>query len=96
MARHTFNFVGGEELTTMGASWFVSYCYYCNINKAHFKWNRVSTYTNRISVYKRTLRYHKLWLTKILDMEDSRLNQNTLELNSAEIKKMTKELLKIL
>lgn len=69
---------------------------YCNINKAHFKWNRVSTYTNRISVYKRTLRYHKLWLTKILDMEDSRLNQNTLELNSAEIKQMTKELLKIL
>jgi hypothetical protein len=33
MARNAFNFEGGEELVTMGASWFVSYSYYCYRDK---------------------------------------------------------------
>lgn len=33
--RHCFNFEGGEDLTTMGASWFVSYAYYCNVGSSH-------------------------------------------------------------
>jgi hypothetical protein len=28
MGRHPFNFAGGNELSTMGATWFVSYAYY--------------------------------------------------------------------
>ena len=33
MGSHNFSFEGGEILTGMGASWFVSYAYYQHINK---------------------------------------------------------------
>ncbi len=33
MASHNFSFEGGEILTGMGASWFVSYAYYQHIDK---------------------------------------------------------------
>jgi hypothetical protein len=35
MAGHDFNFEGGHYLTRMGATWFVSYSYYCDIDKSH-------------------------------------------------------------
>ena len=34
MTSHAFNFEGGEDLTAMGATWFVSYSYYEYIDKA--------------------------------------------------------------
>ena len=38
MARHTFSFLGGEDLTTMGATWFVSYAYYKYVDSSHKNW----------------------------------------------------------
>ncbi len=91
---HAFSFEGGEYLTVMGATWFVSYCYYNHINKAHKNWNLVKTSSSRASVYGRTKNYHKFWLTEILKMDDSKLNSNTICLNASETKRMAKELLK--
>ena len=94
MGRHTFSFEGGDDLTTMGATWFVSYCYYNHIDSSHRNWEKVSTASSRASVYSRTSHYHKFWLTEILKMSDANLNKNSLNLDAFEIKRMTKELLK--
>ena len=96
MGRHVFLFAGGEELTTMGAVWFVSYCYYYNIDKNHLNWKKVSTYKNRASVYIRTKRYYRFWLKKVLEMEDNNLAKNTIELKPSEVKIMAKKLLDII
>lgn len=93
MARHVFLFEGGEDLTTMGAVWFVSYCFYNNIDSKHLNWNKVSTFGNRASVYVRTKRYHRYWLERVLEMEDKNISKNTIKLNPAEIKEMAKQLL---
>lgn len=93
---HTFNLAGGDELTTMGAAWFVSYCYYIHVNKNHLNWNAVSTYKNRISVFNNSTPYHKYWLKEVLNMNTNKLNKNSLGLNGNDIKKMSEELLKII
>lgn len=35
MASHNFAFEGGEILTGIGASWFVSYAYYETVDPSH-------------------------------------------------------------
>ena len=96
MARHTFQFNGGDELTTMGAAWFVSYCYFNHINSAHINWKKVNTSGNRISVYNRTYDYHKYWLQKVLQMDEYNLDKNTIGLSGRQVKIMAEELLNIL
>lgn len=93
MVRHVFLFDGGEKLTTMGAAWFVSYCYFNKIDNGHKNWQNVSTYQNRASVYKSTAKYHTYWLKKVLDMDDYNLNKNAIDLNAGQIKKMAEHLL---
>ena len=95
MERHVFSFNGGELLTSMGASWFVSYCYYEYIDKTHQNWTCVKTAANRKSVYLRTRQYHKNWLNEILKMNDGRLNGNSLNLKAPQIKQMASGLLAI-
>lgn len=96
MGRHVFLFPGGEELTTMGAVWFVSYCYYNNIDKNHLNWNKVSTWKNRASVYVRMKKYYRYWLEKVLEMEDRNIATNTLELKPYVVKEMARKLLLVL
>ncbi len=93
MGRHVFSFEGGEDLTTMGACWFVSYCYYKNIDNSHRNWDSVSTASNRISVYTSTKHYHKYWLSEVLNMSDANLNKNSLGLSGSQVKRMARELL---
>ena len=93
MARHTFKFDGGEELTTMGAAWFVSYCYYNHIDRQHKNWQTVSTASNRISVYNRTNHYHTYWLKKVLQMDEYNLEKNTIKLSGIDVKYMAAQLL---
>ena len=96
MGRHVFLFTGGEELTTMGAVWFVSYCYYNHIDKNHLNWKKVSTWKNRVSVYNRTKKYYKFWLERVLEMEDRNIATNTIKLKPYMVKDMAKKLLLIL
>ncbi|MBR2376930.1 MAG: hypothetical protein IKA85_04025 [Clostridia bacterium] len=90
---HLYRIEGGEYLTTLGSSWFVSYSYYLKIDSTHKNWNMVTTTYNRIRNYKISTQYHELWLEKILYMNDANLNKNSLGLSAKTVKEMAKKLL---
>ena len=81
--RHTFSFEGGEQLTTIGASFFISYLYHQNIDSNHNNWASIKTQKSRISTINRTESFHKNWLEHIESMNDTNLNKNTLGLNGS-------------
>ncbi|MDR2021536.1 MAG: hypothetical protein LBQ14_12305 [Treponema sp.] len=93
MGSHPFNFEGGTELSTMGATWFVSYAFYTHIDKSHTCWQNVATFPDRIEVFNLTDNYHKFWLGKIAGMNDKKLNTNKIGLKAVQVKKMAKNLL---
>lgn len=95
MATHSFSFAGGDILAGMGAAWFVSYTYYERIDCSHKNWSKVSTASVRISKYKRSEQYHKLWLQEVLVMNPLNLKKNTIGLEADCIKKMAHELLEL-
>lgn len=88
---HQFDFEGGRDLTSMGATWFVSYAYYDHIDRTHDNWKK---YARRASVYERTRRYHKDWLERILKMNPKNLAKNTIGLTPDQTMKMAREALK--
>jgi hypothetical protein len=94
--RHPFDFDGGEELTTMGATWFVSYAYYTFIDDTHMNWQRVKTHQSRASVFKHTRQYRRYWLERVLEMDNDRLNKNEIEVEAERTKEMARELLKVI
>ena len=91
--RHTFSFEGGNELTTMGAAWFVTYCYYDKIDKSENRWSNVGTSSSRANVYHNTTEFHRSWLHRVLEMSDLKLDKNTLGLSGREVKAMARQLL---
>ena len=90
---HPFNFAGGEELSHMGATWFVSYAYYQNIDSNHKIWMGVKTASSRASIYRRTGKYHEFWLNQVLKMDEANLNKNSLNLKAQTTKTMARVLL---
>ena len=96
MAAHNFTFEGGEILTGMGASWFVSYAYYEKIDRNHKNWARVSTTQPRLSKYNKGKPYHKIWLKEVISMNPANLNKNTIGLDAVQTKAMARELLSIM
>lgn len=93
MSSHCFNFEGGEYLTAMGASWFVSYKYYEIVDNCHENWKLVNTYNNRIRVFSNSYEFHVFWLHEILKMNDKKLNTNKIKLRANEIKQMARSIL---
>ena len=93
MANHNFSFAGGDILSKMCATWFVSYAYYDRVDKNHRNWDRVSTAASRTSRYIAGIPYHKEWLQEVLVMNDKKLNTNKLGLNAQQTKAMAKEIL---
>lgn len=91
---HAYNFDGGEILSAMGASWFVSYAYYQNVDRNHSAWEMVRTYNDRIKTYNLSVNYHIYWLKKVLDMSVSKLATNKIGLSGAVVKNMAKDILK--
>ena len=91
--RHTFTFEGGEQLTTIGATFFVSYLYSQYVDSTHKNWESVKTKNSRISTIKRSVQYHRSWLEHIGDMNDANLNKNTLNLRGTTVKEMAKAIL---
>ena len=90
---HIFNFWGGEKLTNMGATWFVSYAYYDRVDHEHKTWEKVKTWKLRKSTYQNTYEYHKFWLDQVADMNNDFLKKNTIGLNPIEIKRMANAVL---
>ena len=93
MTTHNFSFAGGEILTGMGASWFVSYAYYEKIDRTHRNWDRVATTQTRISKYNKGKPHHIDWLKEVIAMNPTNLNKNTIGLSAEKTKSMAKELL---
>lgn len=96
MAAHNFTFEGGEILTGMGASWFVSYAYYEKIDRTHMNWSKVATTQPRISKYNKGKPYHRIWLEEVISMNPANLNKNTIGLDASQTKRMAKELLSLM
>lgn len=96
MAAHNFNFEGGEILTGMGATWFVSYAYFEKIDKKHRNWAKVSTSSSRYARYIKSRQYHIAWLKEVLAMNPVNLNKNTIGLDADQTKAMAKELLSVM
>lgn len=95
--RHKYNFEGGDKLTSIGATFLVSYLYYRYIDCNHFNWKTVKTYSNRIKLIDNTKKYHKDWLFHIkIYMNEKKLNSNTLGLEGETVKYMAGLLLKAL
>ena len=91
-ADHRFSFVGGDKLAKMGATWFVSYAYYVNIDQSHRAWNQ-TTYRTRVASFTKTVQYHLYWLDQIGLMSDRKLATNRIGLMPAEVKAMAKKVL---
>lgn len=51
MPKSYFKFAGGEQLTRIGVSWFVSYMYYKIKDKSHKNWGNVSNSSYRKNKY---------------------------------------------
>lgn len=92
---HDFNFDGGEYLTKMGASWFVSYMYYLKIDNMHLNWDKIKTANTRINVFDKTTKYHKFWLNEVLKVSNDKLNTNKIGINAYETKRMANQLLNL-
>jgi hypothetical protein len=86
--RHTFSFEGGEQLTTIGATFFVSYLYHRHVDSTHKNWASIKTQKLRISTINRSEEYYRIWLKHIGGMSEANLNKNTLGLDGAAVKKM--------
>lgn len=93
---HTFNFDGGEVLTRIGASWFISYSYYNFIDNQHNNWQNILTAQDRIKRYNNSQKYHLFWLLKISKMNVKQLNRNDIELSGKEVIEMANKIIKFL
>ena len=91
---HDFGFAGGDALRAIGASWFVSYAYYKEIDPNHTIWKMVKTYKDREKSYETSREYHPVWLREVLSMSDKKLNTSSLHLGSSVIKQMALDILK--
>lgn len=58
------------------------------VDSNHMNWNKVSTASNRASVFARSQRYYKYWPSEVLKMSDANLNKNSLGLKSTQIKQL--------
>ena len=78
MPRHTFSFEGGDQLTTIGATFFVSYLYHRYVDSTHKNWDSIKTKKSRISTINRSENYHHHWLMHISNMSEANLNHSCL------------------
>jgi len=91
--RHTFAFEGGEYLSTIGATFFVSYLFFRNVDSTHRTWESIKTKTSRISTIESSKKYHRGGLERVAAMSDANLNKNTLGLDGATVKAMARAIL---
>lgn len=91
--RHEFSFEGGGKLTTIGATFFVSYLYHLHVDPTHQQWQSIKTQQGRISTINHSKEYHQAWLKHVCSMSDKKLNTNSLGLDGAEVQKMARSIL---
>ena len=88
-----------KSLDRMGKSWFVSYLYFLKIDRHHLNWKNVQSLKSlrsRISRFKQTEMWHKMYLNKIIKSNPNSLGTNNLGLSGEEIIVMSNELIKLI
>ena len=85
---HDFAFVGGDVLSKIGATWFVSFAYYETVDPSHRNWARVKTSANRQSTFQHSRQYHRVWLEQVARMNPSLLDRNTIGIAARDCKAM--------
>ena len=93
--RDTFTFEGGEQLTSIGAAFFVSYSYYLHVDPTHRPWESIKTKTTRVSTINSCSQYHLAWLECVGQMSDTKLSKNTLGLDGGKVKAMARAILEV-
>ena len=98
--RHSFKFEGGDDLTTMGASWFISYLYYITIDSEHRNWEKPKTKDRRISVFIRSQCYstskglpmHRHYVEQVCSMSPLMLSKNKIGISGEKVLEMAGKL----
>ncbi len=93
MKNHAFNFPGGDILSKMGVSWFISYSYSLKIDKNHDNWKRIKTCRSRSNNFQKSKAFHNSFVREILSMSDAKLATNKIGLSAKEVKTMANNLL---
>ena len=88
--RSYYKVAGGEHLTRISASWFVSYMYCLKEDKTHSNWENVSDPINRASRCDNNRAYHKIWINEIVGMNPKQLQRNKIGLTGQEVLDMAK------
>lgn len=96
LMRHGFEFAGGDMLTTIGVTWFVSFAYCESVDRSHRNWERVTTAANRKATFERSREYHRLWLEEVAHMNPKQLSRNTIGVAPSDCKAMARDVLKTL
>lgn len=91
--KHSFNFNGGNTLSKIGASWFVSYSYYLLVDMHHLNWNYCNTVKMRKSFFSSSHKYHSYWLKQVLQMNPAKLTSNLLCLKGEEVINMANKII---
>jgi len=94
--RHTFTFEGGEQLTTIGVTFFVSYSYYLHVDATYRCWESIKTKTSRVSTINSSRQHHRAWLERVGQMGDANLSKNHLGLDGVKVKAMARAILEVL
>ena len=102
--RHTFNFEGGDDLTTMGASWFISYLYHLNLDPEHRNWEVPKTKNGRVSGFLRTkclstakgVAMHRHYVEQVCLMSPALLSKNKIGIRGERVIAMAEELLALM
>ena len=96
---YPFNCNGGQILSRIGASFFISYLYYLKVDTNHKAWDSFknkSVKTTRIKLINRYSIYYKDWVNYIIDViTPSPLIRNTIGLTDMEVVDMAKELARL-
>ena len=72
-------------IKSVGASFFISYSYYKNIDRTHSNWEQTATKEKRISTIDNHTEYHKEWILQIVSMNESQLDKKKLGLSGSKI-----------
>lgn len=78
---------GSNALREMGASWFIMYKYYEEIDSAYLKWVKCDSVGLRLSYYQNYKHCHKEWIEYVLNFANEKLlDNNKFGVTGAEIK----------
>lgn len=90
--KHDYNFIGGNHLRRICASYYVCYLYSLNEDSNETRWKQVKTKDLRNKLIAKHTNLCSPWLEEILEME--KVGTNSMVLTTYEVHKYAKALLR--